>query len=220
MEPPVDQPVFCDACLEAMPTFSWPVCPRCAARVPEFFDTDSDCGNCRPVKLWFDRTMAVGEYEGRLRDLLLRMKQEKSQVLAATFARLLADRLGESLMALKPDVIVPIPMHSWRRLVRRTNPAEAVAEALGRRLGLPTARALLKQRRNMRPQLGLTRPGRIRNVHGQFVVAAGYSLESAHVLLVDDIMTTGATCSEAARVLKHKGAGQVTALVVGRTSSS
>ncbi len=76
---------------------------------------------------------------------------------------------------------------------------------------------MLRQVRNIPPQLGLSRPGRFANVAGRMVVRSGYSLQSAHVLVVDDILTTGATASEAARALKKAGAATVSVLVMART---
>jgi len=162
--------------------------------------------------------LALGEYEGLLRELLLRMKRDRSERLACAFGEMLSERLGDVVTELKPDVIASHPMHAWRRLALGTNPPAAVAAVLSRRIGVPVAAKLLRRRRNTPLQLGLSRPGRFRNVRGEVRVRAGYPLEAAHVLLVDDILTTGASCSEAARVLKHGGAAQVSVLVVGRTA--
>jgi predicted amidophosphoribosyltransferase len=76
---------------------------------------------------------------------------------------------------------------------------------------------MLQVRRNIPPQIGLSRPGRFRNVAGEMALRPGYSLQAAHVLVVDDILTTGATASEAARVLKRAGAARVSVFVLART---
>jgi len=213
-----DRTGICLSCRERLPPIRWPVCQRCAARVPDIPGCTADCAHCREDKLWFDRALALGEYEGFLQELLLRMKRDRSERLARALGELLFDQLGDAVQELKPDLIAPHPMHVLRRLTRGTNPPAVVAEVLGRRTGVPTAPWLLRRRRNTPLQLGLSRPGRFRNVRGEVTVRASYSLEAAHVLLVDDILTTGASCSEAARVLKRSGAAQVSVIVIGRTT--
>jgi predicted amidophosphoribosyltransferase len=92
-----------------------------------------------------------------------------------------------------------------------------LAEQMARRLGASFAPRMLRQLRNIPPQIGLSRAGRFRNVAGEMAVRPGYLLQAAHVLLVDDILTTGATASEAARRLRGGGAKEVTVMVLGRT---
>ncbi|MCG8451414.1 MAG: ComF family protein [Pirellulales bacterium] len=208
---------FCPECLNQLPLVTWPVCRRCAARVPDIPGTVDCCSRCVEENLAFDRAFALGSYEGLLRDLVLRMKKDRREILAVSLGRLILDRLGEHLKSLSLDTIVPVPMPVWRRLARGANPPEAVAEVLSPLLGVPAFTRLLKKRPNASPQLGLTRAGRFQNIRGQMRVRAGYYLEAPHVLLIDDILTSGATCSEAARILKRRGAEQVTVLVVGRT---
>jgi predicted amidophosphoribosyltransferase len=107
-------------------------------------------------------------------------------------------------------------MH-WRRRVRRgVNGAELLAERVACRLRVPLANRLLRRRRHTLPQSSLPRSERLENVRDAFVKRLAYHLEAAHVLLIDDILTTGSTCSEAARALKRGGAAQVTVAVVAR----
>jgi ComF family protein len=144
------------------------------------------------------------------------MKRPTGEGLAIAVAHLLADHTGSQLVEFEPDVVVPIPMHWTRRLVRGTNSAETLAEVLARRGRLPIARRLLVRLRKTLPQFNLHPGERVRNIRGAFRVRAGYHLDAARVLLVDDILTTGATCSEASRVLLAAGAAQTTVAVVAR----
>ncbi len=210
---------FCLDCREEMSRGDWPVCRRCAARVPKIPGAVSECAHCRNEKLWFDRVLALGEYEGLLRALILTTNTDRSERLGNALGELMATRLGDELRALQPDTIASVPMHAWRRLARGTNPPATLAMSLGRKLGLPTFSRLLVRRRNTQPQVGLTRSARFRNVRGEMQVRKSYSMEAPHVLLVDDTLTTGATCSEAARMLKRAGAAQVTVVVAARTLS-
>ena len=211
---------LCQACESRMPFTDWPTCRRCASRVPEFSDAVEGCGHCCGDKLRFDSALSLGSYEGLLRELVLRMKSDRSERLAGMFSSLLFAKMEAAIRDWKPSVIVPIPVARWRRMTRGTSPADAMAEGLGRKLGLPVLPRVLRCRRNSFPQKGLSRQGRFRNMHGQIWARAGYPLLSSHVLLIDDVLTTGATCSEAARVLKQNGAAKVSVLVVGRTPSA
>lgn len=116
------------------------------------------------------------------------------------------------------NLVVPVPMRPWRQVTRGTNGPAILARIIGSHLGFPVLYRALRCRRNSSPQKGLSRQSRFLNMRGGMVLQAGYSLEAAKVLLVDDIMTTGATCSEAARMLKQAGAAHISVIVIARTT--
>ena len=174
------------------------------------------CFRCGGRKVWFDETVAAGLYSGLLRELVLRMKRSEGDGLSLAMGELLWQRHGDRLAALEADVVAPIPLHWRRRVVHRTNSAAVLAEVIARRLRLPLAERLLRRRRATVRQSELTPAQRWENVRRAFSVRAGYHLEKARVLVVDDILTTGATCSEAARTLRRAGAERVTAVVAAR----
>ncbi len=213
----LDDIMLCDDCRAKLPLIEWPVCPRCAAAVPTAGGVQLECSHCRGDNLRFGRTVALGSYEGLLRQLIMRMKTDRSELLARTLIELAWRRLGAELSALEIDVVAATPMHPWRRWKRGTNPPQAMADRLADKLNVPAAGRMLRLLTDVGPQVGLTRPGRFRNVHGQMAVRASYHLEAARVLLVDDILTTGATCSEAARVLRRAGAAEVSVFALART---
>lgn len=217
---------LCQECIDEMELFADPVCERCGAPVPfarspaddqlRPIESVADCYRCRGRKLWFDATIALGHYEGSLRELTLRMKDHKGDAVSLAMARLLWQVRGPQLAALSADVIVPIPLHWRRRIVHRTNSAAVLAEVLSSKLRIPHANGLLKRTRSTHRQFDLAPTKRWENVRRAFAVRAGYHLRSAHVVLVDDILTTGATCSEAARTLREAGAARVTVAVIAR----
>jgi predicted amidophosphoribosyltransferase len=166
--------------------------------------------------LWFDETAALGHYDGRLRDLVLRMKRAEGDALSLAMGRLLFVQRASRLAEIGADVVAPIPLHWRRRLVHRTNSAAVLAEVLAGRLRVPLAERLLRRSRSTVPQFDLTPPERWKNVRGAFSVRGGYHLRKAHVLLVDDVLTTGATCSEAAKALRKAGAERITVAVIAR----
>ena len=211
---------LCDDCLAEIPPIDWPTCRRCAAEVPEFPGSVDTCSRCTADKLRFDATLSLGHYDGLLRELILRMKTDRHEQWGQVFARLIVDRYMDALRRLQLDAIVPIPMTPWHRWLRGTNAPAVIARAIGRTLDVPVFGQLLKRTYEAVPQRGLSRAGRFRNVRGGYRVRKGYQLRSPHILVVDDVMTTGATCSEVARLLKRSGAARVTVLVVARTPNN
>ena len=208
---------ICSDCEERLDFIDWPVCPRCAAPVPSTDGIDLACNHCRGDKLRFERTIALGSYEGLLRQLVMRTKADRQGVVTQALAKLAWQRLSDQLLELQIDVVTAVPMHRWRRWQRGVNGPLQIAQRLAERLQVPCAGQMLQLVRNVPPQVGLSRPARFRNVAGEMSVGAPYHLAAARVLIVDDILTTGATCSEAARVLRRAGAADVTVLVLART---
>jgi predicted amidophosphoribosyltransferase len=217
---------ICDDCLEKVEFFAGPTCERCGAPLPFAKSADvgelkpvrkvAGCYRCRGRKLWFDETIALGLYGGQLKAVLLRMKQAEGDALSLAMGRQIWKMHGDRLAALGADVIAPIPLHWRRRIAHRTNSAGLLAEVVSSKLGMPLADGLLLRKRSTHKQFDLTPPKRWGNVRNAFAVRAGYHLRDAHVLVVDDILTTGATCSEAARALRAAGAARVSIVVVAR----
>jgi ComF family protein len=214
----IDRLPLCGECLEKVSLFEGPACARCGAPIGATATAVADrCPKCRGSSLRFDRSVALGEYAGLLRQWLLRAKRSEGDALSMAIAQLIWQRRHERLKEFAPDVVVPVPMHWRRRWQHGTNSAAIMAETLARRMHVPLAVGLLRRKRNTPPQFALPPSGRRANVRGAFALRAGYHLDNARVLLVDDILTTGATCSEAARALKRSGAAQVAVVVAGRT---
>ena len=224
--PPDPSLPLCSACLDEIELVDGPSCRRCGAPVPRIgrngdmpvshVARPGGCARCRGRKLWFDETIAAGLYSTRLRDLLLRMKRVEGDGLSLAIGHLIWQQCAERLAAAKADVVVPIPLHWRRRLAHRTNSAAVVGEVLARQLQLPLAERLLRRLRHTKPQASVTPTQRWENVRRAFAVRGGYHLNDAQVLLVDDILTTGATCCEAARALRKAGAARITVVVAAR----
>jgi ComF family protein len=177
------------------------------------------CAACHGVRLRFDSVVVLGDYRGQLREEVLRMKQPGQEPLSLAMGELLFAERQPQLADIRADVVAPVPMHWTRRMMRGTNSPELVAAALSRRLRIPLLKGALARRRNTRQQGSLPRGQRAANIRGAFVLSAGYDLSGASVLLVDDVMTTGATCSEAAATLLRGGAARVAVAVIARASS-
>jgi ComF family protein len=213
---PPDRPHFCDPCRSALLTDPAESCPRCAGRVGPYAVVEGRCVACRGEPFGFDEALRLGRYEGVLREAVLRLKRHTGEGLAELLGELWAERDASRFEALRADALVPIPLH-WRRCWQRGyNQSQAVAWGLSHRLGLPCQPAWLRRVRNTPRQPSQTPAGRKENVRGAFAARRGVRLDGRRVLLVDDVMTTGATASEAARALRTAGAARVTVAVLAR----
>jgi ComF family protein len=221
--PPAQGPLLvCADCCQLLGPEVWIGCPRCGASGSTGSEAAGACRFCQDFRLHFETVIPLGTYDGALRDVVLRMKRLSHESLSAALGRLLAQRRGGDLARLRPDVVLPIPMHWWRRLRRGTNSPEIVARCLAQHLNVRMAGHALVRRRNTLPQKDLLPRERFRNVRGAFCLRRSHRAlwKDSHVVLVDDILTTGATCSEAARVLKQAGAASVTVAVLAKAQGN
>ncbi|WP_162275854.1 ComF family protein [Roseimaritima ulvae] len=182
------------------------------------------CVHCKKLALRFSRTFALGLYQGVLQEAVILAKQATRRVVASTLASLAAETHREALGALNCELVSPIPSHWRRRVVRRGTPAQVLAETFAAELNLPVCKSL-RRIRSTRKQGMLSPEERRKNVDGSFAVNTGYVFRSAafsprgkHVLLVDDVLTTGATGNAAATALLQAGASEVTMAVIARAT--
>lgn len=208
---------FCPACAEALATDPHASCPRCAGTVGPFAQTESGCPACRARKFYFDRALRLGPYEGPLREVVLRLKHVSGESLAEFVGGLWARSRRADLVSLAADVVVPVPLHWWRRLGRGYNQSEALAASLARGLGLACRPRWLRRVRPTPRQTRQTPAGRWQNVRGAFACPCPWRVRGRTILLVDDVLTTGGTCSEAARALRAAGAERVYAAVLAHS---
>ncbi len=215
---PVSRPILLCADCQSRLAGDAIFCHRCGITRMGDGGGKTVCAHCREAKFRFDSVIPLGPYREALRDAILWMKRPSGECLAAAISQLLVARRGTLLRQFNADCVVPVPMYWGRRFWRGVNSAQVVAEELSRQLGVPMLAGALGRRRNTLPQKGLGHVERFRNVRGAFALSGGYGLGDARVLVVDDIMTTGATCSEVAKTLKKGGVIAVSAVVVGRAA--
>jgi len=205
----------CRKCLAAAePLQAEFLCATCRAPFANEFPLDETgrCALCRLGLTGFDAAYTFGFYEGTLRELIIVFKYGRVQTLARPLGEMLSRALPRDS---RFDVIVPLPMHWLRRWRRGFNQAALLAHELGRRTGLPVEN-LLKRTRSAPPQAGMTSAKRRTNVAGAFNAPRPQSVHGRRVLLIDDVLTTGATAGVCARALKRAGAASVTVLTVAR----
>ena len=199
-------PLLCRRCIESLPLLDGPACARCGAPAVRPVD---DCAECRGRRLGFVSAAAALRYDDEAaRALVHGLKDGGLRALAVPAAGLMA------MVVPRPDAdhLTWVPADPLRQALRGYHPPRLLAEELSLRWGIP-ARALLDGPLWRRPQRGLARDGRRRNVRGAFTGRAGVH---GRVVLVDDVHTTGATLSAAARALRAAGAEAVFAATLAR----
>ncbi len=207
---------LCNRCVSDLTTPDSPTCRRCARPLPKASQGDSHgCPNCRGKRFRFDRAYALGVYSGLLREAVLQMKRGAGESLTLAMGHMLGERLSRNIVQI-PSHIVAVPTHWTRRLGRNVNCPEILLESVATRLGLGTCPQLLRCRRKTSKQGTLLPHERLANVRGAYRVSAGYAINGAKVLLIDDVMTTGATANEIAKILRRAGAASVEVAVVAR----
>ncbi len=214
--PPAAGAVLCDACREQTLFLTQDPCRRCGRPLGPG-RAGRTCPECRDRPPAFDRARAVAVHAGPLAEALRRFKYHRRLSLGPRLAGLLAAGAPDGLLD-SADLVAPVPLHP-RRLARRGfNQALILASGLKRPGGPRLVRDLLLRRRHTRPQVGLDPAQRRANVAGAFGVNPKRAavVESARVLLVDDVYTTGATAGECARVLGASGAAGVDVLTLAR----
>ncbi len=208
--------MLCEACVARLVGPLRPACSRCANPLPHLGGPSKCCARCVDRRYYFDRAAALGEYRSHLRQAVIWMKRYPYEPLTLAIGGLLAERIASELALWQPDLVVPVPMHWWRRLRRGTHTARLLGGVVARQLSLPLLAQVLHCRRKSRKQGTLRPDERFRNVRGAFSISSAYDITDRRVLLVDDILTTGATASEAARLLRQAGAASVAVAVVAR----
>lgn len=207
---------LCGPCWEGVQFLAPPMCGQCGYPFELDPKGHSLCGACLARAPAYDRARAVMAYDAGSRPLLLAFKHADRTEAAPALAKWLA-RAGADLLA-DAEAVVPVPLHNRRLFRRRYNQAALLAHALGRTGDVPVLPQLLRRVRNTPSQGRLSASGRKRNVAGVFKVTP-HQLERVagkRILLVDDVLTTGATVEACARVLKRAGAKGVDVLTVAR----
>lgn len=214
---PVDRlGALCPDCWEGIDFVTPPFCDCCG--YPFAYDPGAGtlCGVCAREAPPFDRARYVMRYDDASKGLVLGFKHRDRTEGAPAYAAWLA-RAGADLIA-EAELVAPVPLHPIRLFTRRYNQAALLCQALGRLSGLPVVPDLMVRRRHTPSQGRLSAAARRRNVSGAFAVhpARRARLQGRRVLLVDDVMTTGATVTACAKVLRRGGAAAVDVLVLAR----
>ena len=191
-------------------------CGRCGQGAGPHVDANRvvGCWHCRGRRLSFEGVGRLGMYEGLLRAACIRGKSGGARPLVWAMGEWFFESRGEALSGLGVDVVVPVPLHWTKRIALPHNQAETLAAVLGRCLRVPMGRHILRKVRRTPDQSSLPAVSRRANLRDAFCVRRHGGLDGLHVLLVDDILTTGTTAHQAARALRQGGTRRVSVAVL------
>lgn len=195
-----------------------PFCELCGWPYEGAITTAFRCGNCADLKLEFKSARAAAHYGGLVKEVIHRFKYDRKEWFEPFLANIL---INAALPALRdpgerPDIVAPIPLHPRKMRVRGFNQAERLASRVAAALGVPHAPRLLRRIKETESQARLDRDDREANVRGAFAYAGEARLNGGRALLIDDVLTTGLTASECAKVLLKNGAAEVIVWTVAR----
>lgn len=207
---------YCETCLDLASEVEEPLCPECRSEIVNLRVGCKNCENKSPISALF----TCGTFDDFFRPVVHGLKYHSLLPLADRMSNMLASRLEDANTIGLIDVIVPIPLHWIRKRQRGFNQSYVIAQALAHETSLPVADSLIKRVKRTKDQTGLTAKQRVANMKGAFSVTNPDAVAGKRILLVDDVITTGATLNEAASELRRAGCRNVYAGVVAVALSS
>jgi ComF family protein len=217
---------FCDRCMAAgFYPMTAPFCPKCGVKFQQGVAENHLCEACLKTPLVLDRVRAVAEYKGITKEAIQLFKYHSKLAVARVFERLLFRAFLDYYATARIDLIMPVPLHRKKLRQRGFNQAYLVIRNFvklyqhhfGQRPLWRIDMGSLVRLKQTPSQTGFDIEQRKRNLNNAFKVVTQEPIDKQHILLIDDVFTTGATCNEAARELLNHGAGKVYALVIART---
>jgi ComF family protein len=213
-ERPITEGIF--FCEECLPLFvsNYYRCQRCASPLPTVVPNHS-CSRCTTAKWKFTSVVTLGPYRGRLREAVILMKKKRYDLLRRGVARLMAAELQSAFAATSP-VLVAVPNHWTRTFARSHCQAFALAQTISLETGWPLLTNVVRRSRKTAKQGMLSWTERTKNVRGAFQIRTTQKLGGRHAIVVDDVLTSGATADEIAKLLLAGGAARVSVAVAAR----
>ena len=221
---------ICEECLSSFSRLPQRICDICGQPIERFSGAGAGadftggregervCGVCQSRTYAFDRARSYGLYEDGLARAIVMLKFERMEPLGKWFASRLGELVRAHGEALAADIVVPVPLHRQRERERGYNQADLIARPLAGMLKLPYRPVLLVRKRPRPEKHILSLKERWESVNGAFASRPGTKVDKLRVLLVDDVLTTGATLSACAKVLREAGAKSVIGLTVARAA--
>ena len=204
--------LICSECEDVFKKIDEPYCLKCGRPVRD--DALSECRECAGKKQEFKRGRAVFEYDDELKESIYRFKYGGRREYADHYAACMERSLGNWICSLKPDALVPIPLHKSRLKKRGYNQAALLAEGLGKKLGIPVRHDVLIRSSKTAVQKGLGASERQNNLKKALKIGPDV-VKLKNIVLIDDIYTTGSTMNSAASCLQDAGVENVYFAVLG-----
>jgi len=209
-------PFFCSACRADFRYVGSPLCPICGQPFPSELEEDHPCEDCLRKRPSYEAAWALYRYEGAMLEAIHRLKYGSRSSLADALGPLLARFAEERVSRTDTVLAVPVPLHPGRARERGFNQSLLLARHVSRRLQVDLDFLSLRRVRYTLPQTRLARKERQQNVRGAFDLRDRGAVKGKTILLVDDVVTTGNTLNECARVLRTGGAARVFGLSLAR----
>ncbi len=206
----------CARCWQGVRFVRPPFCDRCGLPYEGAITSEFECSNCREMELHFQTARAAVVANELVLTVIHRYKYQCALWFEPFLADLLCREAAPVLRRDEWDFIVPVPLHPLKKREREFNQAERLGAQLSARTGIPLNSKLLRRVNPTQTQTLLTRTERAANMRGAFAAQSGHSAKGARVIVLDDVLTTGATTSACAKVLHSMGAAKVCVWTVAR----
>jgi ComF family protein len=208
---------ICDPCkLGGVKPIVPPLCARCGLPFEGDITVEFQCANCHDRPLYFRSARAASEFSGVVREAIHSYKYNHAIWFEPFLVDLLANGIAREAAGEAWDCIVPIPLHWTKHLERSFNQADRLARGLSARLDIPAKGGLVRRTKRTNTQANLSRKERTENVKRAFSYCGKAPLNGERLLLIDDVLTTGATASACAKALMDNGAGVADVWTVAR----
>ena len=206
----------CGGCRAKVRFIQEPFCQRCGRPFEGAITTQFECASCQEMGWHLQTARSAVVARDPVMEVIHRYKYQRALWIEPFLADLLIRAAGPVLDQQKPSMIVPVPLYPTKQREREFNQADRLARRLGAAMQIPVNNRLLRRVVPTRTQTQLSRQERLANVHNAFAMRGSQRLNGERIVLVDDVLTTGATTSACARVLRAAGAGDVCVWTVAR----
>ncbi len=208
---------ICKSCYSTLESTSQHSCYQCAKDLPRWAPSGSKCTHCKNDAWFVDETISLFRYNSSFKTLLHLIKFDDQDWIINNFKRRIKNRLKNSgFETHAPSIVVPVPLDPKRYRERKFNQSEIIANTVSEDFLIKKQSSIIKRKKCLYPQSFLRKNERKVNLKNVFSIHKKASIAGQWVLLVDDVITTGTTINECAKVLKEAGASRVTALSLGR----
>jgi ComF family protein len=207
---------ICEVCWKGLVILTDPFCPYCKSFVEE---GETECGFCKSAGEFSEDhnillVRSLGRFDDYYKELIHRFKYGKKIPLGRRLGQRLGETIDDESSFSKSDFLIPVPLHKSRYRERGFNQSDILAEGISKVIGLSVLKSVLKRKKNTKDQTNLSFQQREENVRGAFVVSEPEVINGKKIILVDDVITTGATLSECARMLKQAGAEKILGMTI------
>jgi ComF family protein len=206
---------FCADCFGKLNFITNPYCKLCGHQLEFSIFTNMECGKCLHNKPSFDIARSLMKFDEHSQKIIYAFKYYDQMSIAHIFAKMLCQRYIKEIF--NADLVVPVPMHKFKRLFRKYNPSQILADSIAQIIHKPLRLDLLIKSKWTKSQTALSKVERQKNLSNSFACNSKYLIHNQNILLIDDVFTTGTTVQKCSQILKLAGAASIIVLTIVRT---